>query len=360
MHLFMNQLGQVFSVISFGESHGPGVGCVIQGCPAGLNIDWQSVQYQVNRRKTGKHGFASARQEADHVQVLSGIYEGVSLGSPIALLIKNNDARSTDYDHLKNVFRPGHADFTYQEKYGIRDHRGGGRSSIRVTAPMVAAGAIAWQFLQTVAPIQIRAFVSQIGPIISTIQDADPASIEASPVRCPDKEATENMLAAIEACQQEGNTLGGQIRCVIQGVPAGWGEPLFGKLQALLGHAMLSINTVKGVSFGEGFAAAAQTGLEHNDRFKMQESRIVTELNKAGGLLGGISTGENITFNVAFKPISSIRIPQETIDEHGQKQSIEINGRHDVCAVPRAVPIVEAYTAIVLADLYLQHKQQLR
>ena len=354
----MNQLGRVFSVISFGESHGPGVGCVIQGCPAGLNVDWDFVQHQVNRRKTGTHGFTSARQEEDQIQVLSGIYEGVSLGSPIALLIKNIDARSNDYDHLKNIFRPGHADFTYQEKYGIRDHRGGGRSSIRVTAPMVAAGAIAWQFLQTVAPIQIRAFVSQIGPVVSSINDADFETIEASPVRCPDKVATESMLATIKACQQEGNTLGGQIRCVIQGVPAGWGEPLFGKLQAMLGHAMLSINTVKGVSFGEGFDAAAQTGLEHNDRFMMHEGRIATELNKAGGLLGGISTGENITFNVAFKPISSIRMPQETIDSHGEKQSIEIKGRHDVCAVPRAVPIVEAYTAIVLADLYLQHKQQ--
>lgn len=354
----MNQLGRVFSVISFGESHGPAVGCVIQGCPAGINVNWNDVQTQVNRRKTGKQSFASNRQEDDVVQVLSGVYEGKTLGSPIALTIQNKDAQSSDYDHLKTVYRPGHADFTYQEKYGFRDHRGGGRSSIRITAPMVAAGAIAQQLLESIAPIQIHAFVTQIGSVESSMRDAVYTEIEASPVRCPDPVASQQMESAIEACRLEGNTLGGKIRCVIHGVPVGWGEPIFGKLQAVLGQALLSINTVKGISFGEGFAAASQTGASHNDRFILQEGRIVTEHNKAGGILGGISTGEAISFELAFKPISSIQQKQETVDVHGADRTLEIKGRHDVCAVPRAVPIVEAYTAIVLADLCLQHKLQ--
>jgi chorismate synthase len=352
----MNQLGRLFSVTSFGESHGAAVGCVIQGCPAGLPIDFNHIQQQVDRRKTGQHHFASPRKESDRVQVLSGVYDGKSLGSPIALLIENTDARSSDYDALKDVFRPGHADWTTHLKYGHRDHRGGGRSSIRITAPMVAAGAIAKQLLQQVANIEWCVFVSQIGSVSTSILQADAASIEASPLRCPDSQATKAMLQEIDACHVQGDTLGGRIHCHITGVPAGWGEPVFNKLQAALGHAMFSINTVKGVSFGEGFAAAGQRGSEHNDQFVLEDGQLKTISNKAGGILGGISTGEPITLDIAFKPISSIKKTQVGATADGSTTSVQIEGRHDVCAVPRAVPIVEAYIAIILADFYLHHQ----
>jgi len=352
----MNQLGRLFSVTSFGESHGVAVGCVIQGCPAGLPIDLNHIQQQVDRRKTGQQHFASPRKESDRVQVLSGIYEGKTLGSPIALIIENTDARSGDYEALKDVFRPGHADWTTQLKYGHRDHRGGGRSSIRITAPMVAAGAIAKQLLQQVANIDWSVFVSQIGSVSTPLLQADADSIEASPLRCPDPQATEAMLQEIAFCQEQGDTLGGRIHGYITGIPAGWGEPVFNKLQAALGHALLSINTVKGVSFGEGFAAASQRGSEHNDQFVVENGQLKTRMNKAGGILGGISTGEPITFDIAFKPISSIKQTQVGAMVDGSTTSLNIGGRHDVCAVPRAVPIVEAYLAIILADFYLHHQ----
>lgn len=355
----MNQLGRLFSVTSFGESHGPAVGCVIQGCPAGLPIDFNHIQEQVDRRKTGQHQFASPRKESDNVQILSGVYDGKSLGSPIALLIENTDARSSDYDALKDTFRPGHADWTTQLKYGHRDHRGGGRSSIRITAPMVAAGAVAKQLLQQVANIEWCVFVSQIGSVSTSMLQADIASIDASPLRCPDAQATKAMLQEIDTCQEQGDTLGGRIHCHITGVPTGWGEPVFNKLQAALGHAMLSINTVKGVSFGEGFAAAGLRGSEHNDQFVIENGQLKTVSNKAGGILGGISTGEPITIDIAFKPISSIKQTQVGATVDGNTTSLQIEGRHDVCAVPRAVPIVEAYIAIVLADFYLHHQLQL-
>jgi len=354
----MNQLGRLFSVTSFGESHGEAVGCVIQGCPAGLPLDLNLLQQQVDRRKTGQYAFASARKESDRVAILSGVYEGKTLGSPISLLIHNTDARSGDYDTLKDVFRPGHADWTNQVKYGHRDHRGGGRSSIRITAPMVAAGSVANQLLRYLFPINIVVFVSQIGSIATSIKVADAATIEASPLRCPDPQATEAMLQEIAACQEQGDTLGGCIHCHISGVPAGWGEPVFYKLQAALGQAMLSINTVKGVSFGEGFSAASHRGAEHNDQFIVDNGHIKTVLNKAGGILGGISNGEPITMDIAFKPISSIQQGQQAVSADGTLMPLAIRGRHDVCAVPRAVPIVEAYIAIVLADLYLHHHVQ--
>jgi chorismate synthase len=354
----MNQLGRIFSVTSFGESHGTAVGCVIDGCPAGLKLDLNFIQQQVDRRKTGKQSFASQRRESDLINIISGVYEGRTLGSPITLMINNNDARSEDYDHLKNIYRPGHADYTYQSKYGFRDHRGGGRSSIRITAPMVGAGAIALQLLQTVAPIKINVFVTQIGKVKTDIKSCDFEAIESSPVRCPDEKATAAMLDEIANCAESGDTLGGKIRCCIEGVPVGWGEPIFGKIQALLGHAMFSINTVKGVSFGEGFDAAEQTGSVHNDRFVYEAGTFNTEQNKAGGVLGGITTGETIVMEIAFKPISGIQQKQAAIDRFGKEVPLAIGGRHDVCAVPRAVPIVEAYTAIVLADLMLHSKQQ--
>lgn len=354
----MNQLGRLFSVTSFGESHGDAVGCVIQGCPAGLLIDLNHIQQQIDRRKTGQHTFASSRKETDRVRVLSGVYEGKTLGSPIALLIENTDARSADYENLKDVFRPGHADWTNQVKYGHRDHRGGGRSSIRITAPMVAAGSIAFQLLRNVVPIELSVFVAQIGSISTRIKFADTATIEGSPLRCPDPQATEAMLQEIAVCQAQGDTLGGQIHCQIRGIPAGWGEPIFNKMQAALGQAMFSINTVKGVSFGEGFAAAGLRGSEHNDCFVMDNGQLKTESNRAGGILGGISNGEPITLDIAFKPISSIQQGQHAASTNGELIPLAIGGRHDVCAVPRAVPIVEAYIAIVLADLYLQHHVQ--
>ena len=356
----MNQLGRLFSVTSFGESHGAAVGCVIEGCPAGIPVNFDQIQYHVDRRKTGQHSFSSPRKESDKVQVLSGIFEGRTLGSPIALLIENADARSSDYDALQSVFRPGHADWTNQLKYGHRDHRGGGRSSIRITAPMVAAGAIARQLLQQVASIDFNVFVTQIGNVFTPMIDADSDTIESSPLRCPDNEATQAMLSEITLCQEMGDTLGGKIHCCIKGVPAGWGEPVFNKVHAALGHAMLSINTVKGVSFGEGFDAARQRGSEHNDQFVYQEGQLKTATNKAGGILGGITTGAPIHMDIAFKPISSIQQKQSAAQLDGTITPLEIGGRHDVCAVPRAVPIVEAYIAIILADFYLHQQLQLQ
>lgn len=356
--IHMNALGTTFKVTSFGESHGDYIGCVIEGCPAGLSLDLTRIQQHVDRRKTNQSDFSSARQEEDIVQLVSGVYEGVTLGSPIAILIKNKDAQSSDYDHLKNIYRPGHADFTTQLKYGVRDHRGGGRSSIRITAALVAAGEIARQLLAHRLPINISAFVTQIGTVQWQATDANYAQsqIEASPVRCPDTATSAQMLAHIEDIRAKGDTLGGVIQCEVKGLPVGLGEPLFGKLQAQLAHAMLNINTVKGFEYGEGFTAATMTGSEHNDAFSSNAQGILPASNHHGGILGGISTGMPITFRVAFKPISSIQQTQQTVNADGEQVSLRIEGRHDVCAVPRAVPIVEAYTAIVLADLYLQSK----
>ena len=354
----MNALGSTFKVTSFGESHGEYIGCVIEGCPAGLTIDIAGIQQQVDRRKTNQNDFSSPRQEDDLVQLVSGVYESVTLGSPIAILIKNKDAKPSDYDHLKDTYRPGHADFTTQLKYGVRDHRGGGRSSIRITAALVAAGEIARQLLVHSMPIDIKAFVTQIGSVQWNVRNEaiSQSQIEASHVRCPDIATSAQMLAHIEDIRAKGDTLGGVIQCEVKGLPVGLGEPLFGKLQAQLAHAMLNINTVKGFEYGEGFTAATMTGSEHNDAFGKTAQGIAPMSNHHGGILGGISTGMPITFRVAFKPISSIQQTQQTVNAEGEQVSLRIEGRHDVCAVPRAVPIVEAYTAIVLADLYLQSK----
>jgi chorismate synthase len=354
----MNALGSTFKVTSFGESHGEYIGCVIEGCPAGLTLDLAGIQQQVDRRKTNQSEFSSPRQEDDLVQLVSGVYESVTLGSPIAILIKNKDAKPGDYNHLKDTYRPGHADFTTQLKYGVRDHRGGGRSSIRITAALVAAGEIARQLLAHSMPIDIKAFVTQIGSVQWHVKNEaiSQSQIEASLVRCPDTTTSEQMLANIEDIRAKGDTLGGVIQCEVKGLPVGLGEPLFGKLQAQLAHAMLNINTVKGFEYGEGFTAATMTGSEHNDAFGKTEQGIAPMSNHHGGILGGISTGMPITFRVAFKPISSIQQSQQTVNADGEQVSLRIEGRHDVCAVPRAVPIVEAYTAIVLADLYLQSK----
>lgn len=356
----MNTLGSLFTVTSFGESHGDAVGCVLDGCPAGLLLDMELIQRKVNQRRTGLQAFASTRQEMDHVQILSGVFEGKTLGSPLAMLIHNQDARSGDYEALRNVYRPGHADFTYDLKYKHRDHRGGGRSSVRITAPMVAAGEIARQWLVSCCPsLLIQAYVCRIGgAAMESVFAAQPALGQTDPHRCPDPQCSEQMAAEIALAMQDGDTLGGEIACVISGVPSGWGEPVFGKLQAQLAHAMLNINAVKGFEYGEGFASARQRGSQHNDSFLMGEGVIRPESNRHGGLLGGISTGEDIRFRVAFKPISSVRRVQKTVSTGGEQLDLSVQGRHDVCAVPRAVPIVEAYTALVLADALLHSRKQ--
>lgn len=350
----MNTLGQIFKVSSFGESHGQYVGCVIEGCPAGIVVNVEAMQLAVNRRKTNQHEFESSRSEPDQLQIISGLFEQKTLGSPMAILIENKDAKSSDYDALKEVFRPGHADFSYQMKYGFRDHRGGGRSSIRITAPMVAAGELALQLIQHLYPVRIKAYVSGIGQTKLTDKyNIDLNQIEASVVRCPDLYATESMLHELENAKQKGDTLGGDISCVISGLPAGIGEPVFGKIQALLASAMMNINTAKSFEYGMGASASSMTGSQHNDSFTNHDGKLKPATNTHGGILGGISTGEDIFFSVSFKPISSIQQEQRTVNVVGEEMPLRIQGRHDVCAVPRAVPIVEAYTAIVLADLIL-------
>lgn len=354
----MNTLGNQFKVSSFGESHGAYVGSVIEGCPAGLRLNMKKIQEAVDKRKTNQTVFSSTRNESDQVQIISGVFEGITLGSPICILIKNEDARSSDYDELKNIFRPGHADFSYQTKYGIRDYRGGGRSSIRLTASMVAAGEIASQLLHHFFDYENLTYVSQIGNIsMSEKTDIQKKWIDASVVKCPNEETTQKMLQIIEEAKQQGDTLGGAISCVLKNIPAGLGEPIFGKLQAQLAHAMMNINTAKAFEYGEGKASATMKGSQHNDLFFATEKQVKTQTNHHGGILGGISTGMDIYFSVYFKPISSIQQTQQTINQDLEETKIHIRGRHDVCAVPRAISIVEAYTHIVFADLFLQNQK---
>jgi chorismate synthase len=355
----MNSLGNLFKVTSFGESHGSHVGCLIEGCPAGLQLNVEAIQQQVNRRRTNRHEFTSLRNEEDKVVFLSGLLDGKTLGSPIAIVIENKNAHSNDYDELKNVFRPSHADYTNEVKYGFRDYRGGGRSSIRITAPLVAAGELASQLLRYYCSSVTQAYVSAIGTIkmnVNVEEKFSVAEIDASPVRCPNKVISAQMLDLIQQVMENGDTLGGVIHVQISDLPVGIGEPIFGKLQAQLGHAMLSINTVKGFEFGAGFANATLKGSESNDSFEVKNDHVATTTNKSGGIQGGISNGEMVYFNVAFKPISSILQNQKTISKDLKPTEMTIHGRHDVCAVPRAIPIVEAYTNIILIDLFLQHK----
>lgn len=353
----MNSLGQLFKVTSFGESHGAYVGCIIEGCPAGLMIDANAIQLMVNKRRTNQNFHSSARNEEDRVQIISGVFEGQTIGSPIVILIQNQDAKSEDYKILKNIYRPGHADYSYQIKYGIRDYRGGGRSSIRITAPMVAAGEVANQLLQHSIHLQVKSYVSAIGEVALPLKyEVDLSQIDASPLRCPSFEISALMHEEISKAKSDGDTLGGAISCKIVGLPSGFGEPVYGKLQAMLASAMMNINTAKAFEYGLGKASASIRGSKNNDNFKMYNGEIVPASNKHGGILGGISTGEDICFTVYFKPISSIQQVQTTIDEKGNEVELNVGGRHDVCAIPRAVPIVEAYTNIVLADLYLHSR----
>jgi chorismate synthase len=354
-----NTLGDLITVTSFGESHGPAVGCVIDGLPAGFFIDLESVQQAVNYRKTAQTDYTSARQEEDIVEILSGVYDNKTLGSPIALMIRNKDAKSGDYATLKNIYRPSHADYTYDAKYGTRDFRGGGRSSIRITAPLVAAGNIAHQILQRYQSIEIKAHVSSIGNIIAdneAINGLTQTEIYGQDFRCADKSKHAEIQALIDHTVQVGDTLGGSITCVINNLPAGIGSPIFSKLQAKLAQAMLSINTVKSFEFGSGKYASAMLGSEHNDAFVLDNKNITTATNNSGGIQGGISNGMPINFIIHFKPISSIQKVQHTINNDLQATEINIGGRHDVCAVPRAVAIVLAYTQIILLDEFIKNK----
>ncbi|MDD2986378.1 chorismate synthase [Flavobacterium sp.] len=347
-----NSFGTVFKLTTFGESHGEAIGGVIDGCPAGLEIDFEAIQTEMNRRKPGQSALVTQRKEADEVQFLSGIFEGKTTGAPIGFMINNTNQKTNDYTHLKDTFRPSHADFTYEKKYGIRDHRGGGRSSARETACRVVAGAIAKQLISF---IKINAFVSSVGTIFidKPYQELDFSKIESNPVRCPDEATAAKMEAHIKEIRKEGDSVGGMIMCVIQNVPIGLGEPVFDKLHAELGKAMLSINAVKGFELGSGFCGAQMKGSEHNDLFNLDGS---TKTNLSGGIQGGISNGMDIYFRVAFKPVATIMQKQQTIDNKGNSVELEGKGRHDPCVVPRAVPIVEAMAALVLADFYLLNK----
>jgi chorismate synthase len=350
-----NTLGRIFCVSSFGESHGPAVGVVIDGMPAGIPVDMELLQRDLSRRRPGQSALSTARTEDDIPEIVSGVFEGTTTGAPICIFIRNKDARSSDYDKLKDVYRPSHADFTYMEKYGIRDHRGGGRSSARVTAGWVAAGAFAKMLLRAQTNMDIKAWVSAVHEISweGNEELVSSEAIEQSPVRCPDPEVSARMEQAIAQAKCEGDSLGGVISCVIQGAPAGLGAPVFGKLQARLAEAMLSINAVKGFEYGSGFAGSRMKGSAHNDVFEMKEGKVQTKTNYSGGIQGGISNGAPIVFRVAFKPVASISLPQETLTTAGAKTVFSVTGRHDPCVVPRAVPIVEAMAAIVMADMLL-------
>lgn len=345
--------GTLFKLSTFGESHGDAIGGVIDGVPANVALDLVAIQQELNRRKPGQSILTTPRVEADQVQFLSGIFEGKTTGTPIGFIIPNSNAQSEDYLHMKDALRPSHADFTYQQKYGHRDYRGGGRSSARETASRVVAGAIAKQLLQFIG-IQFSTYVSQVGAIALNSKEFYPLSeIEASPVRCPDATVAQQMIARIEEIKNLGDSIGGTVQCVIKGVPIGLGEPIFDKLHAELGKAMLSINAVKGFEIGSGFSSLGMTGSEHNDVFL---SNGQTKTNHSGGIQGGISNGMPIDFRVAFKPVATIMQDQDSIDQQGNEITIEGKGRHDACVLPRAVPIVEAMAAIVLLDFYLRNK----
>ncbi|GAB3247494.1 chorismate synthase [Larkinella harenae] len=353
--------GTIFKISTFGESHGAAIGVVIDGCPAGLEVDTQFIQAELDRRKPGQSRITTQRREKDEFQVLSGIFEGKTEGTPISLLIWNEDQRSKDYSHISQQFRPSHADYTYQEKYGVRDYRGGGRSSARETAARVAAGALAKLLLKQ-RGVTIQAYVSQVGKLKleKPYQELDLAKTEDNAVRCPDPELAQQMFDYIDETRKQGDSVGGVVSCVITGAPAGWGEPVFDKLHAELGKSMLSINAVKGFEYGSGFAGTELHGSEHNDKFYIDPSdetgRVRTTTNHSGGIQGGISNGEDIYFRVAFKPVATIMQDQDSVDVNGNPVVVSGKGRHDPCVVPRAVPIVEAMAALVLADFYLRNQ----
>ena len=348
-----NSFGKIFTITTFGESHGPSMGVIIDGCPAGLDIDENFIQTELDRRKPGQSHITTQRKEADSFKILSGVFDGQTTGAPLSIIIENTDARSKDYNHLENTFRPSHADFTYQEKYGIRDFRGGGRSSARETANWVAAGAVA-KLLLAKLNVAVLAHVSQVGDIKAPDYNTlDLSKAEENIVRCADPATAEKMISFIERVKKEGDTVGGIITCVIRNSPIGLGEPVFNKLHAALGHAMLSINAVKGFEYGSGFSGTVLRGSQHNDVFIKEGNRTRTKTNNSGGIQGGISNGEDIYFNVAFKPVATIMHDQESVDGDGNAVTVGGKGRHDPCVVPRAVPIVEAMAAMVMVDFWL-------
>lgn len=349
--------GNAFRISTFGESHGKAIGVIIDGCPAGLEIDEAFIQSELDRRKPGQSAIVTQRKESDTAQILSGIFEGKSTGTPIAMLIPNDDQRSHDYGHIADKYRPSHADFTYQEKYGIRDYRGGGRSSARETAARVAAGALAKLLLKEQG-VQIQAYVSQVGPLIldKSTEELNLALTESNDVRCPDPAMAEKMIELIKAVRKDGDTIGGVISALITGCPVGLGEPAFDKLHADLGKAMLSINACKGFEYGSGFAGVSMRGSEHNDVFYQENGKIRTRTNHSGGIQGGISNGMDINFRVAFKPVATIIPAQESVNTQGESVEVTGRGRHDPCVLPRAVPIVEAMAALVLADHLLRQR----
>jgi len=357
-----NTFGTLFRLTTFGESHGVAIGGILDGCPAGLTIDLEFVKSELQRRKPGQSHITTQRKEEDEVKFLSGIFEGKTTGHPIGFTIENTNQKSNDYEHIKNAYRPSHADFTYQEKYGVRDYRGGGRSSARETACRIVVGAIAKLLLKHYN-VSIQAYVSQVGQLKlnKSYQVLDLSKTEASIVRCPDSEIAEQMISYIETIRKAGDTIGGIVSCVIKGTPIGLGEPVFDKLHADLGKAMLSINAVKGFEYGEGFNSVNFKGSELNDAFVSSNEvenhkKVSTSTNHSGGIQGGISNGEDIYFNVAFKPVATIMQDQQTIDAEGNETIIKGKGRHDPCVLPRAVPIVESMAALVLADFVLRNK----
>ncbi|HLF34201.1 MAG TPA: chorismate synthase [Cyclobacteriaceae bacterium] len=346
-----NSFGRIFRITTFGESHGPAIGVTIDGCPSGLQVDMDFLQAEMDRRRPGQSRITTQRREDDIPEIISGMFEGTTTGAPLTILIRNEDQKSKDYSHLADKFRPSHADYTYQEKYGIRDYRGGGRSSARETAARVAAGAIAKLILRQ-EKIDIKAYVSQVGilKLDKTYSDLDLDTIENNIIRCPDQVMADKMIRLIDETRKKQDTVGGVVTCVIRGVRPGLGEPVFDKLHATLGSAMLSINAVKGFEYGSGFEGVKLNGSEHNDIFDKDGEKIITRTNHSGGIQGGISNGQDIYFSVAFKPVATIMKEQETVDDKGNKTVVGGKGRHDPCVVPRAVPIVEAMAALVITD----------
>ena len=349
-----NTFGNLFTLTTFGESHGEAVGGVIDGMPAGIDIDLEFIQQELNRRRPGQSSITTSRQEADKVELLSGVFEGKSTGCPIGFIVRNTNHHSQDYENLRCLFRPSHADFTYEQKYGVRDHRGGGRSSARITISRCVGGALAKLVLKQLG-ISVQAYTSQVGPIAleRDYRLYDLSQTENNAVRCPDAEKAKEMEALITQMKQEGDTIGGVITCVIKGCPAGLGEPEFGKLHAALGSAMLSINAAKGFEYGEGFEGVTARGSEQNDVFQTIGGQITIKTNHSGGIQGGISNGQDIYFRVAFKPVATILKAQETVDKEGNTTIFQVKGRHDPCVLPRAVPIVEAMAAMTILDYYL-------
>lgn len=347
-----NSFGKLFKLTTFGESHGTAIGGVIDGCPAGISLNLEKIQEELDKRRPGQSAIVTQRKEPDTVEFLSGIFEGKTTGTPIGFVIRNSNQKSNDYSHIKDAYRPSHADYTYDEKYGVRDYRGGGRSSARETACRVVGGAIAKQLIPAISFITYTASVGNI-TLDKDFKDIDFSLIESNPVRCPDPASAEKMEAYIREIRSQGDTVGGTVKCVIKNVPKGLGEPVFDKLHAELGKAMLSINAVKGFEIGSGFEGTKMKGSQHNDLFNPDGSTVT---NLSGGVQGGISNGMEIYFNVAFKPVATIMQKQPTINSKGEEVEIQGKGRHDPCVVPRAVPIVEAMAALVIADFWLQNK----